>query len=582
MKTKSKALFKKITSNKKLLAAVLIVCVLCVFLIVGFSVWGNKNEEVAYKETPVMFGDLTVGVKESGTVDIGTVEQTFDLDMSALTRVTTNNSNSSTPGGGTGFGGGASMGGMGGMGDIGGGAASTGSNDMFSQMFNVMGNNSSSSSSASSSLTVEKVNVSVGQEIEVGDILLTLESEGVEELKAELESNVEKASADLEALEADKILSETTAKYTRDTSLEYGSFAEIEKNNTINSLKKDVEEAKENLDVANNTLSRYKEQLETAKADLQKAEKEEESLIWSRDNTNKLENTYLYCVAFNDAQTAISNADSLRSKVEQLESKVESAESTVSRCQSNYAKAKRNYASGLLSAEETYQLKMLAYDSAEETYDITLSYLEDDLVSQQETYDETLAKWTEFTSYIDGVNILSEYKGIVTEISLEEGDSLKTGSVVVTLYDAEDITVTVSVDEEDMTDIELGGSVNVSLTAYPDVIFEAEVTEISDATTDSSGNTTRDVTITFKGDVTKLFQGMTADITFITKQSREVLYVSNRAIINEGGRTYVKVKEEDGTIKKVRVATGFSDGVNVEITDGLTEGQTVLIEKGDA
>ena len=55
-------------------------------------------------------------------------------------------------------------------------------------------------------------------------------------------------------------------------------------------------------------------------------------------------------------------------------------------------------------------------------------------------------------------------------------------------------------------------------------------------------------------------------------------YVSNRAIIRENGKSYVKKKEADGSISKQEVTTGFSDGVNVEIKEGLSEGDTVLIE----
>ena len=43
-------------------------------------------------------------------------------------------------------------------------------------------------------------------------------------------------------------------------------------------------------------------------------------------------------------------------------------------------------------------------------------------------------------------------------------------------------------------------------------------------------------------------------------------------------RHYVKLKKDDGTIVTQEVTTGFSDGTNVEIKDGLSEGDTVVIE----
>ncbi|MCD8327276.1 MAG: efflux RND transporter periplasmic adaptor subunit [Lachnospiraceae bacterium] len=138
--------------------------------------------------------------------------------------------------------------------------------------------------------------------------------------------------------------------------------------------------------------------------------------------------------------------------------------------------------------------------------------------------------------------------------------------------------MTVAVDEDDMTDIELGGPVNISLTAYPDDIYQAEVTEISDAYYDSSSNVVYDVTVTITSDASGLFQGMTGDVTFVTKESEEVLYVSNRAITRSGTKSYVKMRDSNGNVTQVEVTTGFSDGVYVEIIDGLSEGDVVLIE----
>ncbi len=54
--------------------------------------------------------------------------------------------------------------------------------------------------------------------------------------------------------------------------------------------------------------------------------------------------------------------------------------------------------------------------------------------------------------------------------------------------------------------------------------------------------------------------------------------MSNRAIIREGVTSYVKVRDESGAVKRQEVVTGFSDGVCVEIVEGLSEGDTVLIE----
>lgn len=172
---------------------------------------------------------------------------------------------------------------------------------------------------------------------------------------------------------------------------------------------------------------------------------------------------------------------------------------------------------------------------------------------QQETYNETLEKWNEFSTYIDGNAVCARYNGVITGVELEAGDKISTGTSLVTLYDMDEVTMTVTVDEDDMT-------------------------AIGDATSDSSGNITYDVTVTLEGDVSGLFQGMTGDVTFVTEQTEEVLYVSRRAIITEDDKTYVKVKTADGSIVKKEITTGLSDGSNVEIPGDIAEGDTVLIE----
>ena len=87
-----------------------------------------------------------------------------------------------------------------------------------------------------------------------------------------------------------------------------------------------------------------------------------------------------------------------------------------------------------------------------------------------------------------------------------------------------------------------------------------------------------EVTVTVKGDVSGLFQGMTGDITFVTGQSEETLYVYQRAVITENGKSYVKIREEDGNITKKEITTGFSDGTYIQVLEGLSEGDVVLME----
>lgn len=559
---------QRITENRKgmILVSVLLVVVAGISAVL---LLGQGDAEVSYRETQAQYGNLVVGITESGSVDIGTVDQTFELDMSALQRADTGDTNSSL-----GAGGGNAMGGQGG--NMGGNM--TGGMDMFNQMFSMAEGNNYTSSGEDSKLTVAQVMVSVGQQVQEGDVLYRLEEDSVEELEDQLQSNVEKAKADLDAVYAQQTLSKQTAQYTYDSSMAYGSYSGVEYEAGVSSLQDAVAQKETALEQAKKSLESYQEQLIQTIEDYEAAGKVLADCEWSCDNVDKWANTYEYVTNFELAQSAASNVSSLEQKKEQLAKNVEQAQKNVETCTQELNTAQRALELGLLSAKQTRSLRELAYSTAQESYDLTLSYLEDDVAEQEEIYADAREKWEEFSSHIKDNTVCSRYSGVITSVDLTEGDSIHTNDTLVTLYNLDEVTISVSVDESDLTDISPGTSANVTFTAYPDQIFQAEVTEISDASTDSSGNTTYKVTATLQGDVTGLFQGMTGDIIFITKENKDVLYVSNRAISREGTKSYVKVRDEKGAIRRQEVTTGFSDGINVEIMEGLSEGDVVLIE----
>lgn len=588
MKSEGKTIKGK-KQNYVLLAALL--------FLLGAAAWaamtmnGSKEEEIVYKETKAEYGMLTVGVSKSGAVDIGTTTQKFDLDMSALKRADTGSSSgsSSSSSGSSSSGGASAQGGTGapmgmgtsvkieapsGTGSSGGGNAG-GIFNLFSQMFG--GAAASTGNTDASSLTISAIKISVGQEVSAGDVLFEVEKEDVEDLEKELQDNVEKAKADLDAVYADQKLSGQTAKYTYESSLAYGTYAQTGYNNELLKLQEAVETNRINLERAQASLTEYQTRLQSVTTSYENAAQAQKNCEYSLSHTDSMD-VYLYQYYYNLTEQAKQTADSLKQQKEQLENNVEQAETNVETLTKNYNTSKRSLEQGKLDAAQTLSLRNLAYANAKEVYDVTLAYLEDEVTAQEETYEEAKEKWEEYSSYINGNSVLSKYDGIITSIELSEGDSIKTGSSLITLYNMEDVSMTVKLYEKDMTDITRGMAANIVFTAYPEQMFAAVVSEISEASTDSKGNVVYDVTVNVEGDVSGLFQGMTGDITFITGESEETLYVSKRAVTIEDNKSYVKIRKEDGAVVRKEVITGFTDGTYIQIKEGLSEGDIVLIE----
>ena len=457
---------------------------------VAYNVSAADDGETVYKEVTVERGTLTVGVTESGSVTIGTLEQELDIEST------------SSSGGSTQSSAGAGMNGSSGA--------------------------STSSGSSGTALEVEEVYVAVGQQVQEGDPVLKLSEESVEEYRDMLQDAVTEASTAVSEASLSAKQQKLEADYSYNLSVAEGSVAEANYQATLEELSETLEEAQEAFDESASLVTYYQSQI-NAGVDMS------ESLEKEQENYNKL---YARLLA-----------------------------------------AQSNYTTKSIEAEAAYQKALLSSENAESQYNVDISGADNDVKEAKDTLSDAKEALEEFDACVgsDGV-LYAEYTGTVMALGYEAGDTISSDTSIVTFANAEDVVMTVSVSEEDIADIAVGDVVNIELTAYEDVIYPGEVTGIDTSTSSGSSTVSYEVTVAFTGDLTGIYTDMTGNVTFIEKQVEDVCYVSNKAIINEGTDAYVKVKDDDGTIRKAAVETGFSDGVNVEIKSGLSEGETVLIE----
>ncbi len=532
---------------------ILVVC-LC---FIGRS---HGEEETVYRETKVAYGNLTVGITEEATVKIGTLEQRFDLDISAL--VDSDATNSQTQAGAI-------------QGDF--GNMRNGNTGMMSfGLFNM-----DSLVSQSQSLEVADVKVTVGQEIKEGDLLYTLTSESVDEIRKALSDDIDDTKADYEALQIAQEESRTQAQQEYDTYITNGKYATLIYENELKTYQDALEEAVEAVDDKQNT---YNEKL-LELAELQKEYAQAQEFLHeaqgavSENYSRRYENAYYYTVYLNTRDTAQKLADQFQEEIDsmneeltQLSLDIQAALRTMSQSQLDYEKAK-------LDLGQTQDIDIYYANKASEWYDIQTASLDNELSSAKKSYDAAVKKLDEFDSFVQDNCVLSNYSGVVTEIPLSKGDTLSKESSLVVLNDYGAVTMDVSLSKDDYNAVDKNGTVNIAFTAYPDETYYGKITEVTDAEYDSSlGNVYFTVTVTMQGEVSRLYEGMTGEVTFVTKEVKQVCYVSNRAVFREGTKSYVKVQDDNKNIVKKEITTGFSDGIHVEVTAGLSEGDIVLIE----
>jgi len=184
--------------------------------------------------------------------------------------------------------------------------------------------------------------------------------------------------------------------------------------------------------------------------------------------------------------------------------------------------------------------------------------------------------------------IRTPISGTVLSLAEQQGDTVAGGLSAPTLVVVADLTrleVDTYVDETDISSVQLGQNADVVLDAYPKHTFHGKVTKIASGSTIQNGVVTYDVVISLaqpkaKKRTYKIVPDMTANVTIETGNLSNVMLVPAVAVqvgVHKSTVSVVTVKDGEKTITPVTVKTGGSDGTNMQITDGLTVGQTIVV-----
>ena len=302
------------------------------------------------------------------------------------------------------------------------------------------------------------------------------------------------------------------------------------------------------------------------------------------ESETRLSAQYDYDTRMTEGQNALAVYNAAMNEIAQNISDLETqiAECTDSRqlasLESQLASAKSSRTADELAAKQTYEEALMYYENAQDLYDVSVNNVGSASEEAEEAVEAAQADLNAFEAYISDGSIRAEYSGTVTGVGYSSGDTLNAETAIASFADAESITVTVNVTEDDIAAVHLEDTVDVSFLSYPDEMFSGYVSGIGSSS--SSGNSqtvSYPVTVVITEVPETLLSGMTANVTFITKQVQDVLYVSNKAVITEGADSYVLRKTDTGSEEKVRVQLGFSNGSIAEI-EGVSEGDTLLIK----
>ncbi len=226
--------------------------------------------------------------------------------------------------------------------------------------------------------------------------------------------------------------------------------------------------------------------------------------------------------------------------------------------------------------------------------------------------------------------VVAPCDGVIATVDVTEGTEITSGTLLMSILEGEEMSLTIAVDELDVVSVEPGQKVAITVDAFSGAEFTGEVLKIAPVGTNSGGVTTYDVQLAFAAEGTGVRSGMNATGEITIAEKSDALYVPVEALMTIRNETYVMVEDaqaqpvsavaqqterpqRDETVRKaeipiymqavarirawlyedvqtaapqatgtlMKVETGLQNDDYVEITSGLAEGDVVLYTGGE-
>ena len=220
-----------------------------------------------------------------------------------------------------------------------------------------------------------------------------------------------------------------------------------------------------------------------------------------------------------------------------------------------------------------------SYNSLIKQYKNSVDTAQDQVESAQQKLDSTTDTYENYT-------ITAPISGQVIRKTYKAGDKISSGSstqALAIIYDLSEYKFEMSIDENDISSLKVGQTVEVQADAFSGQTFTGKVTSISLESTSASGVSTYPVTVTLD-ETGDLLPGMNVDGNIIIASASNALCVPASAL-QRGNMVYV----QDATVttsdnpsvpdgfRAVEVTTGLINDSYVQILSGISEGDVVYV-----
>ena len=176
--------------------------------------------------------------------------------------------------------------------------------------------------------------------------------------------------------------------------------------------------------------------------------------------------------------------------------------------------------------------------------------------------------------------IFAPMTGTVVTVEARRGQTLnaaQTTPTILTIADLTEMTVQAQVSEADIGRLEIGMPVYFTTMGNRQRRYYGELRLIEPTPEVENNVVLYNALFEVPNDERRLMTQMTTNVFFVTEAARDVVTIPVGAVQNDREGSFVERLASDGSREQVRIETGLSDRVNIEVKEGLSSGSTVVL-----
>ena len=172
--------------------------------------------------------------------------------------------------------------------------------------------------------------------------------------------------------------------------------------------------------------------------------------------------------------------------------------------------------------------------------------------------------------------VYAPISGSIISTPLKNGTTVSTNTTIAIVGDISNLQVTADIPERYVAVLKEGLKAEISVEAYPGVVFEATVSRVSPVVDTTSR--TKEVVLHFNTRDERVNAGMFGKVKLYTQDYRDQVVMPSDALVQLNDENYAYVVKEDSTVERRKVVTGKSVDGKIQITEGISEGEKVVIQ----